>query len=249
MPAAPRPAHLVLTLAILGVTAAQPAVAPGATVRAGSVSAEVNPSPWRFVVQREGKPLLRQAGGRGTVLGLTAPRHFPAMPMVKGGDMVKPQLDADLGDSVKQHLRRDFVQLRGEQTVGEALASIRERQPEGRNIYFYVLDDEGRVQGVIPTRRLLLNALDKRLADIMVKPVITIPQTATVLEACEFFTLHRLLADRIVLVSQGIRESVPARFRKRCVTVYNGIDPPSRPAGRDRRELLAGLKAPVPDPA
>jgi alpha-glucosidase (family GH31 glycosyl hydrolase) len=76
MPAAPRPAHLVLTLAILGVTAAQPAVALGATVRAGSVSAEVNPSPWRFVVQREGKPLLRQAGGRGT--GATGALGFRA---------------------------------------------------------------------------------------------------------------------------------------------------------------------------
>jgi len=36
------------------------------------------------------------------------------------------------------------------------------------------------------------------VADIMVRGVIAIPTSATVLEACEFFTLHRLLAFPIV---------------------------------------------------
>ena len=89
---------------------------------------------------------------------------------------------------------KDFVQLGGEQTVSESLQKIREQQPEGRIIYFYVADGEGRLIGVVPTRRLLLSPPDSRLDAIMVKQVIAIPQTATVLEACEFFTLHRLLA-------------------------------------------------------
>src|SRR5438132_1365580 len=108
--------------------------------------------------------------------------------------MVAPALTADLNDPVRQHMRRDFVSLRTDQTVAQALSSIRERQPEGRIIYFYVVDADGRLQGVLPTRRLLLSALDKPLADIMVRQVIAIPETATVLEACEFFTMHRLLA-------------------------------------------------------
>ncbi|MBI3411105.1 MAG: magnesium transporter [Planctomycetes bacterium] len=112
--------------------------------------------------------------------------------------MVAPNLSASLNDPVKNHLRRDFVQLQVDQTVAEALANIRHKQPEGRIIYFYVLDGVGRLQGVLPTRRLLLNPLDTKLADIMVRQVITIPESATVLEACEFFTLHRLLAFPVV---------------------------------------------------
>ena len=106
--------------------------------------------------------------------------------------------EANLNDLVTQHMRRDFTQLQVGQTVAEALTSLREKQPEGRIIYFYVVDKEGRLQGVMPTRRLLLNSPDKLIAEIMVQQVIAIPTTATVLEACEFFTLHRLLAFPVV---------------------------------------------------
>src|ERR1700677_868755 len=105
---------------------------------------------------------------------------------------------ANLNDLVTQHMRRDFTQLRVGETVEEALASLREKQPEGRIIYFYVVDAEGRLQGVVPTRRLLLSSPDKPIAEIMVKQVIAIPTTATVLDACEFFTMHRLLAFPVV---------------------------------------------------
>lgn len=112
--------------------------------------------------------------------------------------MVAPQLDAELSDRVTRHMRRDFTRLHVGQTVGEALAALRENPPEGRVIYFYVLDDENRLRGVVPTRRLLLNSPETRIDDVMVKNVIAIPDTATVLEACEFFTLHRLLAFPVV---------------------------------------------------
>ena len=102
------------------------------------------------------------------------------------------------GDPVTKHMRRDFVRLRTDQTVGEALAAMRAHPPEGRVIYFYVVDGDDRLQGVVPTRRLLLNPLDKPLADIMVRRVIALPAEATVLDACDFFILHRLLAFPVV---------------------------------------------------
>ena len=64
--------------------------------------------------------------------------------------------------------------------------------------YFYVVDDDERVQGVVPVRRLLLSPLDKRVEEIMVREVIALPKTATVLDACDFFILHRLLAFPVV---------------------------------------------------
>lgn len=112
--------------------------------------------------------------------------------------MPRPTFDKDLNDPVTQHMRTDFARLQVDQTLGEALAAIRAKPPEGRIIYFYVVDREQRLQGVVPTRRLLLNSLDRRVADVMVRDVVTMPSAATVLEACEFFTLHRLLAFPVV---------------------------------------------------
>lgn len=103
-----------------------------------------------------------------------------------------------LNDPATQHMRTDFARLQVNQTIGEALAAIRENPPKGRIIYFYVVDDKDRLKGVVPTRRLLLNSPDKPVGDIMVREVITIPRGATVLDACEFFMFHRLLAFPVV---------------------------------------------------
>lgn len=112
--------------------------------------------------------------------------------------MATPLTENNLNDLVTQHMRRDSTPLRIHQTVGEALAEIREHPPEGRVIYFYVVDGEDRLQGVVPTRRLLLNPLHEKITDIMVRQLVALPASATVLDACEFFTLHRLLAFPVV---------------------------------------------------
>lgn len=104
----------------------------------------------------------------------------------------------ELNGSISSTLRRDFSRLHVDRTVGEALAEIRRRPPPNRIIYFYVIDDDDRLQGVIPTRRLLLSDLQTPLSEIMVREVVTIPHTATVLDACEFFVMHRLLAFPVV---------------------------------------------------
>ena len=55
-----------------------------------------------------------------------------------------------------------------------------------------------RLVGVLPTRRLLTAALDQRIGDLMIKRIVAIPQTATLLEACEFFVLHKFFAFPVV---------------------------------------------------
>jgi len=95
-------------------------------------------------------------------------------------------------------MRQDFPRLLMEQTVGEAMQWLRQNPPGGRIIYFYVIDKEGRLQGVVPTRRLILSPSETQLADIMVRQVVAIPAAATVLDACEFFIQHRLLAYPVI---------------------------------------------------
>jgi NhaA family Na+:H+ antiporter len=101
-------------------------------------------------------------------------------------------------EPVTLHMHRDFSFLRTDQTVTEALAWLRDHPPAARVIYFYVVDDAGVLRGVMPTRKLILGAPEARVADIMQPSVIAIPNSATVLEACKFFVLHRLLAFPVV---------------------------------------------------
>jgi len=103
-----------------------------------------------------------------------------------------------LGEPVVRHMRTDFPRLDPGQTVGAAIAAVRAAPPAGRIVYFYVLGPEGRLEGVVPTRRLLLSPDTTPIRDIMVTRVVAIPASASVLEACEFFLLHRLLALPVV---------------------------------------------------
>jgi len=95
-------------------------------------------------------------------------------------------------------MRTDPARVRIERTVGEALAELRETPPPARIVYFYVVDADGRLCGVVPARALLLSPPETPVAEIMLKSVIAIPADATVLDACEFFVLHRFLAFPVV---------------------------------------------------
>ena len=83
-------------------------------------------------------------------------------------------------------------------------SQIRDNPPEGRIIYFYVVDSDDKLRGVVPTRRMMLNPLDKTVSEIMVRDVVAIPSTASVLDACEFFVLHRFLAFPVVNLEQRL---------------------------------------------
>jgi len=104
----------------------------------------------------------------------------------------------DFDAAVVEHARKDFPLLDADMAVGDALERIRREGVGERVIYFYVVDEEKRLAGVVPTRRLLTTALQARLSEIMVRRVVAIPATATVLDACEFFVLYKFLAFPVV---------------------------------------------------
>ncbi|RJQ54158.1 MAG: magnesium transporter [Actinobacteria bacterium] len=92
----------------------------------------------------------------------------------------------------------DFAALHERQTVGKALEEVRSRGLGERIVYFYVVDDDGALVGVLPTRRILTSDLQRRLSEVMTRQVVTIPETATVLEAHEALAKHKLLALPVV---------------------------------------------------
>src|SRR3989440_1565483 len=104
----------------------------------------------------------------------------------------------DFNSPVVEHARKDFPLLDADMTVGEALDRIRREGVGERVIYFFAVDSDKRLVGVLPTRRLLTSPLEAKLRDIMVKRVVAIPASATILDACEFFVLYKFFAFPVV---------------------------------------------------
>src|SRR3989454_8360138 len=104
----------------------------------------------------------------------------------------------DFNSRVVEHARKDFPLLNADMIVAEALDRIRREGIGERVIYFFAVDADKRLVGVLPTRRLLTAPLDTPLHEIMVRRVVAIPASATVLEACEFFVLYKFFAFPVV---------------------------------------------------
>ena len=109
-----------------------------------------------------------------------------------------PEGIPDFNSRVIEHARKDFPLLDAESTVGQALDRIRREGVGERVIYFFAVDPDKRLVGVLPTRRLLTSPLEAKLSDIMVKRVVAIPASATILDACEFFVLYKFFAFPVV---------------------------------------------------
>lgn len=104
----------------------------------------------------------------------------------------------DFNAPALKYARKDFPLLKADASVERALETIRREGVGERVIYFYAVDESKRLVGVVPTRRLLTAAPATLLREIMVPRVIALPESATVLEACEFFVLYKLLAFPVV---------------------------------------------------
>src|SRR5207245_8336502 len=96
----------------------------------------------------------------------------------------------DFSSRVVEHARKDFPLLDADMTVAEALDRIRREGIGERVIYFFAVDADKRLVGVLPTRRLLTSPLDTSLLEIMVRRVIALPPVASALAASDVFVLY-----------------------------------------------------------
>ncbi|HEX8296581.1 MAG TPA: magnesium transporter [Chthoniobacteraceae bacterium] len=103
-----------------------------------------------------------------------------------------------LNEPVLAHARTDFPLLQREMTIEAALALIRRQGVGERIIYFYVADQDGRLAGVLPTRRFLVAPPDAIVGDLMIRRVVAVPHRATLLEACELFVLYKFFAFPVI---------------------------------------------------
>lgn len=112
------------------------------------------------------------------------------------------KMHADSTDHLKHPVaeiaRPDVAIIHDHSTVSQALEDIRSHGIGEKIVYFYVVDSEQRLVGVIPTRRLLTAPLDQTISAVMIPRVVTIPESATILEAHEILARNKLLALPVV---------------------------------------------------
>ena len=101
-------------------------------------------------------------------------------------------------EPILNHLQSDFELLRQEWTVHQTVEHLRTLNIGDKIVYFYVVGENDRLVGVVPTRKLLLSAAGQTLAEVMNRRVVAMPKTATVFDACEFFVLHKFFALPVV---------------------------------------------------
>jgi len=98
---------------------------------------------------------------------------------------------------------RDFIvpvrtTIHVEHTVEEALRYLRDKHITDEIIYIYVVDEERKLIGVVPTRRLLLTKPQVPIRDLMGTHLISLKGDQTLQEAMEFLETHHLLALPVV---------------------------------------------------
>lgn len=112
-----------------------------------------------------------------------------------------PQLDRRVAELA--HV--DYMQLFDWETVDESLSRIRAAHLGERIVYFYAIGKGDKLVGVVPARRLLVAEPDTLIRNVLIQPVISVPENATLREAFKIMAGRKLLA--VPLVDQENRIS------------------------------------------
>ncbi len=111
---------------------------------------------------------------------------------------VAPLSAAQLHEPIMPLAAPPQVVLQPDHTIAHTLDRIRASSNARSIHYFYVVDDDEKLVGVVPARRLLSASPEQTVREIMVDQVVAIPDWATVLIASEYFATRRLLAFPVV---------------------------------------------------
>lgn len=111
----------------------------------------------------------------------------------------------DLSRLVKDFVCPVHTTLHEDQTIEEALTSLRRRKVDDKIVYFYVVDDNGRLQGIVPTRQLLLKEPFQTIKEIMGHSVMRLTEEQSLEEAMELLSTHQLLALPVVDEEQRLK--------------------------------------------
>lgn len=103
-----------------------------------------------------------------------------------------------LTDPVAEHVTKVDTIIRADMTIAEAIAELRRRKIDHHVTYFYVVDENEKLIGVMSSRNLLLSDSTTKIRDEMDSRVLSLDATMTLEDALEYFAMYRLLAFPVV---------------------------------------------------
>ncbi|WDU82912.1 magnesium transporter [Caloramator sp. Dgby_cultured_2] len=111
---------------------------------------------------------------------------------------IKELLDYD-EDTVGSIMTTDYIAFNENETVDGVIRNLRETKPSSEIAYYlYVIDDAGRLVGVVSLRDLIVADGDAKLKDIMRKNVIYVLDEDNLDDLTELVTKYELLAVPVV---------------------------------------------------
>ena len=145
----------------------------------------------------------------------------------------KPVSESALAVSALHGLRAVQTAVNVGQTIGEALADLRARTIDHPVVYVYVLDDDDRLVGQLPTRALLFAPPSTPVREAMRRELTTVSIDTSLEEALSVFGSSRLLALPVVDgegrlvgaidVEQYARERLARAERERVRQVFQTL--------------------------
>ncbi len=121
------------------------------------------------------------------------------LPEDRRSDLRKAALYAE--QSAGRVMTTDFVALDAKMTAQEAIDHIRARGSRGETdaiLYLYVVDDESRLQGVVPIRRLVTSAPDRPCGELMIREPASVRVDTDQEEVARIVARYNLLAVPVV---------------------------------------------------
>jgi magnesium transporter len=103
-----------------------------------------------------------------------------------------------LSKEVKKLMKPASVVLLESDTISLALKKLHDQHLDPRIIYFYVVDENGILKGVLSTRKLLLCDVTSNIVDILEVSIVKIQEDNLLQDAMELFARYNLLALPVV---------------------------------------------------
>jgi magnesium transporter len=123
---------------------------------------------------------------------------------------VLDEIDKEDSEDVQELLRHEedtaggimaleLIYVNENSTVDEAIRQIRQRSEEVEEVYnIYVVDDDGKLSGILPIKQLILSSENTRVADIMERDVIKVTEEMDQEEVANLVKKYDLVSVPVV---------------------------------------------------
>jgi Mg2+ transporter MgtE len=137
-------------------------------------------------------------------------------------------------DSAGGLMTTEFIAVEEKLTAGGAIDRLRELEPDAETVYYvYVLDDDGKLVGVLSLRDLIVARPDAPIQDVMIREPKAVNVNADQDEVAEVVAHYNLLAVPvvdddgvmmgIVTVDDALDTVIPTAWKKRLPRVFSRL--------------------------